>query len=58
VDQMRPLKLHKQFEPLLCAAVGRARLQHGLEASTVYCGSGNISMLQNNKVVLNLPALN
>jgi hypothetical protein len=53
---MRTLKLHKQYEPLLCAALGRARLQHGLEACTVYCGSGN--MLQNDKVVLNLPALN
>jgi hypothetical protein len=53
---MRTLKLHKQFELLLCAAVGRARFQRRLEASTVYCGSG--SMLQNDKVVLNLPALN
>jgi hypothetical protein len=42
VSQMRTLKLHKQFAPLLCAAVGRARLQHGLEASTVYCGSGSV----------------
>lgn len=53
---MRTLNLHKQFEPLLCAVVGRARLQLGLEACTLYCGSG--SMLQNDKVVLNLPALN
>jgi hypothetical protein len=56
MSQMRTLKLHKQFEPLLCEALGRARLQHGLEASTVYCESGN--MLENDKVVLNLPALN
>jgi hypothetical protein len=53
---MGALNLLKQFEPLLCAAVGRARLQHGLEACTVCCGSG--SMLQNGKGVLNLPALN
>jgi hypothetical protein len=35
VSQMKTLKVHKEFDPLLCAAVGIGCHQHGLEACTM-----------------------
>jgi len=43
------------METVLCAAVGTASDQHGLDACTVYGRSGGV--LTQDKVALNLPAL-
>jgi hypothetical protein len=44
------------METILCAAVGTASDQHGLEACTV-CGRSG-AMLKNDKAILNQLALN